>query len=144
MNYVVIDTNVIVLALLAQNRQSSIPFSIVSAVFKGLITPVLTAEIMNEYRIVLQRRRFGFDEKMVNEFLTEFKSQAVFINPPATNKSLPDPKDVCFYDAAAVYEDVGGVLVTGNMKHFPNCPFAISPAKMVSAWPMILSSVAQG
>ena len=54
----------------------------------------------------------------------------MMINPPKTEKSLPDPKDRCFYGAALVYRDMGGLLVTGNLKHFPDCPFAVTPAQL--------------
>ena len=130
MNYVVIDTNVIVSAFLASDRQISVPYSILGAVFAGRITPVLTTCIMDEYREVLTRKRFGFDQEMIESFLSELRTQSVFINPPTTRKTLPDPKDRCFYDAAVVYEAVGGLLVTGNTKHFPNCPFVVTPAQL--------------
>lgn len=130
MNYVVIDTSVIVSAFLALNRPESITMSIIKAVFTGRITPVLTVSIMEEYKNVLAREKFGFDQKLVEVFLSEFKSQAVFVNPPTSHRSLPDPKDVCFYEAALVYENIGGLLVTGNTKHYPNCPFSVTPAQL--------------
>ena len=130
MRYVVIDTNVIVSAFLAFNRQTSAPYFVVSAAFAGIITPVLTTSIMKEYREVLTRKKFGFDPKMIETFLLELKTQSVFINPSTTRKKLPDPKDKCFYDAAVVYEAIGGLLVTGNVKHFPDCPFVVTPAQL--------------
>ena len=62
MHYVVIDTNVIVSALLAQDHQQSIPFTILEAVFLGKITPVLSKDIVAEYISVLNREKFGFDK----------------------------------------------------------------------------------
>ena len=32
-----------------------------------------------------------------------------------------------FYDVARAHQDKGAYLVTGNLKHFPNCGFAVSP-----------------
>lgn len=130
-NYVVIDTNVIVSAFLATDRSESVPFSVVNAVFAGKITPVLTKEILEEYRDVLARKKFGFDHGMIELFLSELMAQSVFINPSSTRKVLPDPKDLCFYDAAVVYGSVGGLLVTGNMKHYPNCPFVVTPVQLM-------------
>ena len=130
MNFVVIDTNVIVSAFLALNRPESIPMSIIKAVFTGRITPVLTVSIMEEYKNVLARDKFSFDQKTIGVFLSEFKAVSVFINPPKTHQSLPDPKDVCFYEAALVYENLGGLLVTGNTKHYPNCPFSVTPTQL--------------
>lgn len=130
MNYVVIDTNVIVSALLAENRNKSVPFSILQAVFEGKITPVLSEPIMAEYTEVLAREKFGFNQGLVFTLLSELRKQAVFIHPPKTDKALPDSKDVCFYEAAMVYENIGVFLVTGNMKHFPDCRFALTPAML--------------
>lgn len=130
MNYVIIDTNVIVSALLTIDRRESITLTIIKAVFTGNITPVLSSDIMEEYREVLSRKKFGFDQKLIESFLLELKAQSVFINPPKTHLTIPDPKDVCFLEAAMVYENVGGWLVTGNKKHYPNCPFTITPAQL--------------
>lgn len=40
---------------------------------------------------------------------------------------LPDCDDVFFYDVAKAHQDKSAYLVTGNLRHFPNCEFAISP-----------------
>lgn len=130
MRYVVIDTNVIVSALLAQDHSQSVPFAILEAVFLGELTPVLSKDIMAEYVSVLNREKFGFNKELVKTVLDELKEQGVWVTPEKTKKVLPDPKDVCFYEAAAVYEDMGVCLVTGNMKHYPDCPFAVTPAQM--------------
>ena len=69
MRYVVIDTNVIVSALLAQDRRRSVPFAILEAVFLGKITPVLSKDIMAEYVSVLNRAKFGFNKELVKTIL---------------------------------------------------------------------------
>ena len=130
MQFVVIDTNVIVSALLAQDHKRSVPFAILEAVFLGKITPVFSKAIMAEYVAVLNRENFGFNKEWVKVILAELTKQAVMVNPPKTKKMLPDPKDVCFYEAATIYEDSGVFLVTGNMKHFPDCPFAVTPTQL--------------
>lgn len=128
MIYAVIDTNVIVSALLAQDRDTSAPFAVLKAVFQGIITPVLSDAILKEYSDVLKREKFGFDQKKIELLMEQLKGQSVFVHPLHTKKKLPDMKDVCFYETALVYEDIGGLLITGNMKHFPDCPFAVTPA----------------
>ena len=130
MRYVVIDTNVIVSALLAQDRQRSVPFAILESVFLGKITPVLSKEIMAEYVSVLNREKFGFNQELVKTILEELKMQGVWVTPNKTKKVLSDPKDVCFYEAAVIYEDIGVCLVTGNMRHYPDCSFAVTPAQL--------------
>ena len=88
MNYVIIDTNVIVSALLAQNRHTSVPFAILEAVFLGKITPVVSQAIMDEYQNVLSRDKFGFGKSMVDTVLSELRDQAMMINPPITKTNI--------------------------------------------------------
>ena len=130
MQYVVIDTNVIVSAMLAKDISRSVPFSVLSAVFMGKITPVVTVAILNEYKDVLNREKFGFDKNKVDILLSEFEQQSVKISPVESGIMLPDPKDVCFYDAAFAFKECNVILVTGNIKHLPNCPFAMTPAQL--------------
>lgn len=54
--YAVIDTNVLVSALLKWN---SVPGKIIEMVFTGIITPILNDDILREYREVLFRPKFG-------------------------------------------------------------------------------------
>lgn len=131
MKYVVIDTNVIVSALLARDRMTSVPFRVFRAVFEGKITPVLTKAIISEYVEVLHRPKFGFDKRKVKLLLTELTEMSVMVEPQRSNAELPDNKDVCFYEAALSFVEQGCLLITGNLKHFPNCPFAITPAQFV-------------
>ena len=42
---------------------------------------------------------------------------------------FPDPKDIVFYEVSLSKE--GSYLVTGNIKHFPQKSFVITPAEMV-------------
>lgn len=56
--YAVIDTNVLVSALLKWN---SVPGKILEHALVGDIIPVLHSDIISEYQEVLKRERFGFD-----------------------------------------------------------------------------------
>ena len=40
------------------------------------------------------------------------------------------PKDVVFYEVTLSKEDA--YLVTGNIKHFPQKPFVVTPAEMIA------------
>lgn len=44
---------------------------------------------------------------------------------------LPDPKEVPFYEVALAREDDDAHLVTGNLKHFPNVSFVVTPRQML-------------
>ena len=55
--YAVIDTNVIVSALISKKAESY-PFSVMAHVYSGVIIPVFNNEIINEYKDVLSREKF--------------------------------------------------------------------------------------
>ena len=56
-HYAVIDTNVLVSALLAK-RADSPTVEVVAKLFDGSVTPVLSEEILEEYSDVLHRDKF--------------------------------------------------------------------------------------
>lgn len=62
--YAVIDTNVIVSALLTRNQQSP-PVALLDLVVKKRIIPVYNEEILDEYREVLSRTKFHFNEDRI-------------------------------------------------------------------------------
>ena len=55
--YAVIDTNVIVSALISKKAESY-PLSVMAHVYFGVIIPVFNNEIINEYKDVLSREKF--------------------------------------------------------------------------------------
>ena len=127
--YAVLDTNVLVSAML---KWDSVPGSVVSLAFDGLIVPVVNDEILREYREVLSRPKFHFPREIVDTVVGEIERQAVFVNGSRTQTVLPDPKDVVFY--AVTMEErktEDAYLVTGNLRHFPVVPFIVTPRRML-------------
>ena len=116
MEKVVIDTNVLVYALLSSNEDSA-TVRILAMVFAGLVIPVLKDDIFREYGEVLRRRKFNFPEESVSELLEEIKKRSILANPAVSDLELPDDKDRPFLDALLSEDDA--ILVTGNLKHFP-------------------------
>lgn len=136
--YAVIDTNVLVSAML---RWNSVPGNVLELVFEGLICPVLNDEILNEYRVVLSRSKFGFTKDIVDDVLQNIKSQAVFVDAQAINIDMPDVKDVVFYEVVMEKrKSDDAYLVTGNIKHFPKERFVVTPREMMD---IILSELAE-
>ena len=93
--YAVIDTNVVVSSML---KQSSIPGKIIDSVIQGTIVPLLNEEILNEYKDVLTRNEFGFDEAEVNVFLATIRNCGLFLERTTTEELFPDPDDAVFYE----------------------------------------------
>jgi putative PIN family toxin of toxin-antitoxin system len=128
--YAVIDTNVIVSALLKWN---SVPGVVLQAVFNGFVVPVYNDEILNEYRNVLNRPKFGFSSELISETISQIESLGVMENALETvAEALPDPKDIVFYSIALSHGKTAEThLVTGNVKHFPANPIVVTPRQML-------------
>ena len=62
--FVVIDTNVIVSALLSKNSDAA-TVQVINALFADRIKPVYNDEILAEYENVLHRPKFHFPESMI-------------------------------------------------------------------------------
>ena len=125
-----IDTNVIVSALLKWN---SVPGVVLQAVFNGFVVPVYNDEILNEYRNVLNRPKFGFSSELISETISQIESLGVMENALETvAEAMPDPKDIVFYSIALSHGKTAEThLVTGNVKHFPANPIVVTPRQML-------------
>lgn len=118
--YVIIDTNVIISALLSRYEDTA-TVRLLDHIFDRTLIPVYNDDILNEYSDVLHRTKFKFSEQKIKTILEE----------------LPDPKDVVFYEVTLSVE--GSYLVTGNTKHFPKKPFIVTPTEMIQIINEILS-----
>ena len=126
--FAVIDTNVIVSALISRHTDSA-TVMVLNSVFSEHIIPVYNEDILNEYATVLRRKKFNFSEDFINETITTIKDKGIHSERVNSGEILPDAKDLVFYEVALSQED--SFLVTGNLKHFPKKPFVVSPAEMV-------------
>lgn len=126
--YAVIDTNVLVSALLSRFKDTS-TVQLLQLLILGEITPIYNDEIFEEYQTVLTRSKFGFPDKLIDETLDVIRRYGINSSRSEASEQLPDPKDVVFYEVALSVED--SFLVTGNTKHFPRKPFVVTPAEML-------------
>ena len=128
--YAVIDTNVIVSALLP-NQKVSNPMVVLREVLRGRITPIYNEEILREYKEVLSREKFHFRQTSIDTIIDHIKLVGLKLSRTASFEGVfPDPKDVVFYEVTLSKDDA--YLVTGNIKHFPKKPFVVTPAEMVA------------
>ncbi|MDO5341721.1 MAG: putative toxin-antitoxin system toxin component, PIN family [Bacteroidia bacterium] len=128
--FAVIDTNVLVSALLSKDLNAN-TIQVIKAIIDMRITPIYNDEIFQEYEDVLSRDKFHFTEENIINFLSIFKSNGINVNRTKVEEEIfPDPKDIVFYEVAMSKEDA--FLVTGNIKHFPTKPFVVTPAQMMA------------
>lgn len=125
----VIDTNVIVSALLDHDRESN-PSIILDDILSGIITPLYNDEILSEYRDVLSRDKFSFVESDIENTLNLFLEKGVKIDVTVpVEETFSDLDDKVFYEVTMSSD--GAYLVTGNIKHFPVKANVITPSQMV-------------
>ena len=128
--YAVIDTNVLVSALLSV-KDDSATVQVLGKVLNGEIVPVYSNVITKEYRDVLARKKFGFSSEITNYLLSAIEKYGILVDPSSSGIVLPDMKDVPFYEVVLEKRKDGAYLVTGNIKHFPKEPFIVTPRELL-------------
>ena len=127
--YAVIDTNVLVSAML---KWDSVPGNVLELVYSGTIIPLLNAYIIKEYREVLSRPKFHLTQDIVSEAVGEIELLGIYVDADELDVELPDPKDLVFYEVVMEErKSEDAYLVTGNIKHFPEKPFVVTPRQMI-------------
>ena len=128
MIYAVIDTNVIVSALLSHNPEAA-TVQVFGAIFENKICPLFNDDIIEEYIDVLKRPKFRLPTQMVDAVVHKIKEVGQHSQRIQSTETFPDPDDAVFYEIALSKEDA--YLVTGNVKHFPKTPIVVTPAEML-------------
>ena len=127
--FAVIDTNVLVSAML---KWQSVPGSVMEFTLEGFIIPVLNKEIVAEYRAVLARPKFGLDDKIIIDIIDSLENVGFYVDAETIDIELPDSKDRVFYEVVMEErKEEEAYFVTGNIKHFPDKPFIVTPRQML-------------
>lgn len=113
---IIIDTNVIISALLKPNSN---PALIVSLALSGRVPFYLSNDIWDEYQGVLARDTFKvLGRRKIKKFLAQLKKKAKWVSPQEPARVITvDPEDNKFLEAAQ--EAQADFVITGNTKHFP-------------------------
>lgn len=128
--YAVIDTNVLLSALLSKNEDAA-TVKVLDAVFDGKIIPLYHQDILAEYDEVLHREKFHLKEETIQIVVEAIRQYGVEVFPQSTGAVLIDLDDLVFYEVAMEKRDDGAYLVTGNQKHYPFRDFIVTPAEMM-------------
>lgn len=120
---IVLDTNVLVSALwLADSK----PGVILNAVISGRFTACYDYRILDEYNQVLHRPKFGFSEWEIQYLLDPLIKKGMSVIPvPLPKAVFSDESDRKFLEVAKYCE---ALLITGNLRHYPQDPCIISVA----------------
>ena len=128
--YAVVDTNVIVSALITKNPDSP-PRQVFRAMLTGDIIPLYHTDILAEYEEVLSRKKFHLQIETIQTVLQAIREFGVEVVPRSTGEILIDMDDLAFYEVAMEKRDDDAYLVTGNQKHYPVRNFIVTPAEML-------------
>ncbi len=123
---VVVDTNVIVSALISSRGNEAL---VLAAINQGLLTPLFSLEILAEYREVLLRPKFSFPSLEVEALMDLLGRCGKIVATSGIRHVSSDPEDDKFIACALTGR--AQFLVTGNKKHFPSN--RMSGVKVVNA-----------
>lgn len=112
---IVLDTNILVSALLTPMGASSAAFKII--IGHGKICYDL--RILTEYKKVLNRKEFGFNKVEVKNIVGFVEKNGLPVTEvlPLPESGFRDPNDRPFLEVALACK--ADFLITGNKKHFP-------------------------
>ncbi len=128
MIYAVIDTNVLVSALITHNPQSAAS-KVVSLLMDGGFTPLYDREIIEEYHEVLHRAKFKLLPGVADSLISFIMEHGIETSRKEFLEAMSDEDDRVFYEVALSNED--SFLVTGNLRHYPKTPQVVTPADFV-------------
>ena len=129
MIYAVIDTNVLVSALITKNPEAATA-KVVRLLLDNGFVPLYDADIIAEYEDVLHRSKFPILPEVADaliSYIIEHGAEASRVN---FDEPMPDEDDRVFYEITLSKED--SFLVTGNLKHYPTSPRVITPAEFIN------------
>ena len=125
MIYVVIDTNVLVSALITKNPEAATA-KVVRLLLEQEFVPLYDADIIAEYEDVLHRSKFPILKETADALISFIVENGMESSRFDFAEPMPDEDDRVFYEVSLSVED--SFLVTGNFKHYPQTPKVISPA----------------
>ena len=128
MIYAVIDTNVLVSALITHNPESATA-KVVRLLLDNGFVPMYDADIITEYEDVLHRSKFPILPKVADALISFIIENGIEASRIDFAEPMPDEDDRVFYEISLSRED--SFLVTGNLKHYATSPRVITPAQLL-------------
>src|ERR1022692_2027510 len=115
MNRVVLDTHIIVSALLVPSGTQA---SVLLRALRGPNPLYVSQPVLAEYDEVLRRPRLKLQPRQIDEALAAIHKVAKLVAPAQTLSVSADESDNRFLECAEAAE--ADYLVTGNTRHFPH------------------------
>ena len=106
---IIVDTNVLVSAIIRDNIPEQVIMWIVS---QPVIEWLATAEIVQEYKEVLQRKKFKLPSDVIDSWFRLFDEELVLVSPEIAVNFPRDVKDAKFLECAL--ESKADIFITGD------------------------------
>lgn len=129
MIYAVIDTNVLVAALITRNPEAATA-KVVRMLLNQDFILLYDADIIAEYEEVLHRSKFPILPEVADALISYIVEHGVEASRVDFAEPMPDEDDRVFYEVTLSKED--SFLVTGNLKHYPLSPRVITPSDFIN------------
>jgi len=126
MNKIVLDTNIVISALLSPDGNPAKIIALVAV--SDDIRLYYSAEILSEYKRVLSYPRLNIAGEKMLRAVWLIETFGTLIEPPTSTIQLPDESGRIFYDTA---HESGAILVTGNTKHYPIEDSIMPPSEFI-------------
>lgn len=132
MRRIVVDTNVLVAALLTP---FGAPARVLDTLLARQVRLLYDDRILAEYGEVLVRAKFGFDPGDVADLLAFLRAEGQPVAAPSLDLPVLDPDDAMFMEVAIAGR--ADAIVTGNKGHFAPGTWRVlpvlSPAEFLAA-----------
>ena len=128
MIYAVIDTNVLVSALITHNPEAATA-KVVRHLLERDFIPMYDEDIIAEYADVLHRTKFPILSETADALISHIIENGVEASRINFEETMPDEDDRVFLEVALSMED--SFLVTGNQKHYPTSARIITPSQFL-------------
>ncbi len=127
---VVVDTNVLISALITPFGNSA---RILDMILGGELHLLYDDRILSEYRDVLLRPKFSFEEKDVDALLAVIEGEGLKVMSTPADYPHVDKDDIPFIEVALAGNSEA--LITGNKRHFKGKSLNImSPDEFLEFW----------
>ncbi len=123
---IVLDTNVLVSGLI---NPKGVPAKILNLILNEKIIVLYDNRIIREYETVLSRRKFRFEKEIIEPLIDFIKHEGSFIAADPLKIKFEDEDDKMFLEVAKSGD--AEYLITGNIVHFPNEQFIVTPKEFI-------------
>jgi putative PIN family toxin of toxin-antitoxin system len=111
---VVLDTNVLVSAMLARHGNEALVLRLARM---GIFRACVSKSILDEYDLVLRRPAFRLQPSILDELFAFLRAETMLVIPEAAVNVSHHEDDNRFLECAETAR--ADFLVTGNKRHFP-------------------------